>query len=204
MPKEPTVSVEKPKQLLVEGRDEEFLFNALLEYLKIADVQVQNYRGKSRFKNFLSGFVVVPGFDNVQSMGIVRDADDSAETAFQSICGSLSGSGLLAPHQMLESVPGTPTIRVFIMPDNDQPGALEDLCLTAWENDPVMECVLDFMQCATTYASNPPNNIAKARIHAFLASREDPELRLGEAAQRRYLPWDVPAFNQLIGFLQSL
>ena len=49
-----------------------------------------------------------------------------------------------------------------------------------------------------------PKRPSLARIHAFLASREDPELRLGEAAQRGYLPWENAAFHQLIEFVRSL
>jgi hypothetical protein len=93
---------------------------------------------------------------------------------------------------------------VFIMPSNADTGALEDLCLSALEGDPAMRCVSDFIQCVQQAVDNTPENPAKARIHAFLSSREDPELRLGEAAQRGYLPWGAAAFEQLIQFVRDL
>lgn len=68
-----------------------------------------------------------------------------------------------------------------------------------------MACVADFMRCLQDVAVAPPVDAAKARIHAFLSSRPDPDLRLGEAAQREgYLPWNNPAFDQLADFLRNL
>ena len=97
-----------------------------------------------------------------------------------------------------------PKVTVFIMPGDGESGALEDLCLRALEGDTAMQCVSAFMQCVEQTVTPVPNNLPKARIHAFLASREDPELRLGEAAQRGYLPWENAAFHQLIEFVRSL
>jgi hypothetical protein len=203
MPERP-ISVEKPKQLLVEGRDEEGFFGALLKHLDIDDIEVQNYGGKNNFRRFLNVFVISPEFDRVQSIGIVRDADDSAASAFQSVQGSLQFVNLPTPGEMLAPAGDPPRVSVFILPDNTKCGALEDLCLSALEDDPAISCVSEFMQCVRQSAEEVPGNEAKARVHAFLASREDPELRLGEAAQRGFLPWRNTAFAQLIGFLRCM
>ena len=194
----------KPKLLLVEGRDEELVLGAFLRHLGISAVQVQGYGGKNRLQYFLTTVTNEPDFDQVPSIGIVRDADDNARSAFQSVQSSLRNVGLPTPQNFLEPAAGLPRVAVFIMPDNANPGALEDLCLAAWSEDPAMPCVADFMQCLQDVAIAPPVDAAKARMHAFLASRADPDLRLGEAAQREYLPWSNPAFQSLSDFLKAL
>ncbi len=87
---------------------------------------------------------------------------------------------------------------------------LEDLCLAAVTKDPstrsAMHCVDDYFKCLGEQAgiSHKINALPKARIHAFLASRPDPELRLGEAAQRGYFPLDSPVFKPVIDYLTQL
>ena len=192
------------KHLLVEGRDEELFFDAFIRHLGVGGVQVWNYAGKDNLGNRLGVLVDTEGFDRIVSIGIVRDADTSAASAFQSVQGSLRNAGLSVPNEMLVASEGTPKIAVFVMPDNSAEGALEDLCLATLEGDPAMPCVADFLQCVNGVVETPPQNVAKARMHAFLASREDSELRLGEAAQRGYLPWGNAAFDPLTEFLTNL
>ena len=194
----------KPKLLLVEGRDEELVLGALLRHLGIHDVQVQNYGGKNRLGYFLATVTGEPNFDQIQSLGIVRDADDNAHSALESVQSGLRNVDLPIPQIFLAPAGNAPTVSVFIMPDNGGPGALERLCLNAWAEDPAMPCVDAFMQCVQDNVDKPPVAADKARLHAFLASREDPDLRLGLAAQRGYLPWHNPAFAELATFLQNL
>ena len=194
----------KPKQLLVEGREEELFFGGLLRHLELDDLQIQGYGGRDNLRLYLRTFVATAGFEQVQSIAVIRDADDSATSAFQSVQSSLNAVELPAPGEMLVPVGDSPRVAVFIMPGNGDSGALENLCLSALENDPAMRCVSDFVQCVQQSLSSPPQNLAKARIHAFLSSRQDPELRLGEAAQRGHLPWEAAAFQQLVIFLKTL
>ena len=190
--------------MFVEGRQDELFFGAFMRRLGIYDVQIQDCRGKDNLGPLLEAISQDTDFHLVQSIGIVRDADTSASSAFQSVQGSLRNAGLSVPIEMLVASEGTPKIAVFVMPDNSAGGALEDLCLATLEGDPAMPCVNDFLQCVGGRVETPPQNVAKARMHAFLASREDSELRLGEAAQRGYLPWGNAAFEPLTEFLTNL
>lgn len=90
------------------------------------------------------------------------------------------------------------------MPDNVGPGMLEDLCLRAVQADPAMPCVNDYFQCVQNQANRQPNNISKARVHAWLSSQLEPDLRLGEAAKNNLWPWASPAFDALRQFLLNL
>ena len=80
---------------------------------------------------------------------------------------------------------------------------LETLCLAAVTGDPVMPCVETYLECVQQYAAAPPRNLAKAKVQAFLASRDRPG-QLREAARRGYWPWDDPTFAPMKQFLQAL
>ena len=83
-------------QLLVEGNDQRNFFRAFVRHLAIEDAQIWNYGGVNDLGRFLRAFVSEPGFqESVQSVGIVRDAEDSAVSAFQSVQSSLTGAGLI-------------------------------------------------------------------------------------------------------------
>lgn len=84
------------------------------------------------------------------------------------------------------------------------PGALEDLCLQSVTQDPAMLCVGVYFQCLQKQGLPMPSNLPKARVQAFLASRQEAGKRLGEAAQAGYLPWDDKAFEPVRNFLQQL
>lgn len=197
-------ALSKPKLLIGEGKEEVDFFTAFLTHLNISNVQVEQYRGKQGLASYLKTLVVRPGYLNVVSLGITRDADNSAQSAFQSVCGSLQRASLPVPSQPGEVVGYNPQVSVMILPDGQNKGMLEDLCLAAVETDPVLQCVDEYLNCVYTTVGRESNNMAKARVHAWLASQIEPDKRLGEAAKAGYLPWDSPGFDRFKQFLQSL
>ena len=117
-------------------------------------------------------------------------------------------ASLSVPERLLVSTGSNPQVIVMILPDGTSPGMLEDLCLQAVTADPgtgpAMNCVGKYFECLESQAIPPPNNMSKARVHTYLASRPEPDLRLGEAAQEGYLPWNDPTFNQVRQFIEML
>ena len=203
MPRTPQ-ALSKPKLLIGEGKEEVDFFTAFLTHLNITDVQVEQYGGKQELPSYLKTLVVRPDYQNVVSLGITRDADNSAQSAFQSVCSSLNRASLPVPSQPGEIVGDTPQVSVMILPDGQNKGMLEDLCLAAVEIDPVLQCVDEYLNCVYRTVGREPNNMAKARVHAWLSSQIEPDKRLGEAAKADYLPWDSPGFDRLKQFLQAL
>jgi len=155
-------------------------------------------------KSYLRTLVVRPGYLDVVSLGITRDADNSAQSAFQSVCNSLNRASLPVPSQPREIVGDNPQVSVMILPDSQNTGMLEDLCLAAVETDPVLQCVDEYFDCVYTTVGREPNNKAKARVHAWLSSQIEPDKRLGEAAKAGYWPWDSSGFDSLKQFLRAL
>ena len=193
-----------PKQLVVEGKDSMHFFEALLRFLGISDVQVQNSGGVGELRGFLKALLITPNFSgSVASLGIVRDAENSAPSAAQSVCSALSAANLTVPSAASTPTSSSPQVSYFILPDNSQPGMLETLCLRSVARDPVMPCVHDFFTCINDIGL-APSNMDKARIQAYLASKRQLRRLLGEAANASYWPWHDPVFDDLKQFLQGL
>lgn len=202
-------AVVEPRLLVVEGKEELVFFSALLEGLSLQKIQVLPIGGKEKIHPNLKALVATPGFSGVTSLGIVRDADDDPGASFQSVCSALKAAGLPIPRKPLETVGPKPRVSVMILPEASITGAIEDICLKAVLDDPVLPCVDQYFQCLQdtkkqNTASSFPKNESKARIHVFLASREKPNLRLGEAAQKGIWPWQHKAFDQIKGFLRVI
>jgi hypothetical protein len=199
------VKIELPKLLLVEGENDRRFFKALLGKLPTTGtIQVEPYGGKPDLKRFLRLLSISPNYQNIESIGVTRDADGSPSSAFQSVCGLLTSAGMDAPDEPIASTQGRPKISVFIFPDCTNAGMLETLCLSAVELDPAMQCVERFFQCLEESVNMPSRNPDKARAHAFLASRPKPELRVGEAADAGYWEFDSPVYDPVKSFLQAL
>jgi len=197
-------SIQKPKLLLGEGIDEVYFLSGILRHLNITDVQVEQYGGKNKLKEFLEVLPIRPGFNDLVSLGITRDSDKKPRSSFQSICDALRSNGLPIPRIINRPVAGPPKTVVLLFPGRRRKGMLEDLCLASVANEKAMSCVDEFFKCARKRAGRKPKILSKARVHAWLASQEKSDLWLGEAAQKGYWPWDSPVFDDLKKFLRVL
>lgn len=198
--------IQQPKQLIVEGADDRYFFNALLKYLNIADVQIQITDGVDNLRTFLRLLSVSPNFSIVTSIGIVRDADDAPANKFISVCDSLRSVSLSVPSQPIISAGDSPKISILILPNATMPGTLETLCLQTVSNDPVISCIEQYFQCVEQQLQQLPKSkdMDKAKVKVFLASRQEPNLLLGQAAAKGYWNWNDPALNHVKQFLQEL
>jgi hypothetical protein len=196
--------VTAPNLLVGEGRDEEFFFEALCDHLGLRTIQVLPFGGKTQLHQNLKALVRTPGFSQVSSLGVVRDADGDPMAAFQSVCGALSGAGLHVPSEAFVHEGHNPRVGVMILPGADRVGMLEDLCIEAVQDHPAAECVEAFFECLQQHVQQMPGNLAKAKTHAFLASLPEPDKRLGEAAKAGYWPFAHDRFQHVSAFLRRM
>jgi hypothetical protein len=198
------ITIIEPNVLVVEGREDRRFFAAMIAHLGLNRIQIYESEGKSRLREKLAALAGAPGCADLLSIIVVRDADDDPTAAFQSVRDALAAAGLPAPSEPMAAAGERPRVTVVIMPEPDLPGALEDACLKAVGQDPAVSCVERFFQCLGEQRLPRPRSMSKARVQAFLASREEPGLRLGEAAEKGYWPWDENVFNPLKTILQQI
>lgn len=203
--------------ILVEGTHDGHLLEALLAQQDVGGLAVLPAQGWTRFRDKLKALVNSDEFlTGIRTLGIVRDADSSADDAFASVIGALQGLGLPAPNKRghiehgdwvtPEGVQVGPVrVGVFIMPGGgSSSGQIEDLCLRSVTQHPAMECVGRLFDCLREKNIPLPKNESKARVHAFLATKPRPDKHLGTAAKEGYWEFTHEAFDELRAFLRAL
>ena len=205
--------IEREVQLLVEGNDERNFFEAFIGHLQIANVQVQVLHGKDRLNEFLETLAGTTDFRRVRGIGIVRDADKSADAAFQSVQTSLRNTNQLArtwsgvefpvPQRPEERVGEAPWLSVLILPGSGTDGMLETLLCRTFGGTDVDRCIDRFFQCVDE-AGSPMHRRDKARARVYLATKPHPHVSVGVAAQKSYWDFDHIVLDGVRGFLRSL
>ena len=198
-------TIESRIQLLVEGNDQRNFFEALIDHLSLADIQIQNFGGVTDLRPFLSILVKRSGFrETVQSVGIVRDAETSAQAAFQSVQSSLRNAGLPVPNQPERRAGSSPAVTVLILPGNSRSGMLETLLNETFADTPEEACINAFFECVEAVPAVSINNPDKARAYAYLTTKPNPHHSVGMAAKQRYWDLDHPVFDRIRQFLAAL
>ena len=199
-----SIRIVASRLLVVEGKEDERFFEAFIDSLGLSDIQVISIGGKTFLRRNLRILAAASGFSEVVSLAVVRDANADPKAAFQSVRDALRNAGLPAPDKPLVFAGDGPCVGVMILPDDETPGILEDVCLGAVSQDSAMVCVEEYFECLKRERVEEPRNVSKAKVEVFLASRPRAGLRLGEAAQAGYWPWGAEAFGGLKDFLREL
>lgn len=195
-----TVTIDEEIQLLVEGNDQRNFFEAFTKHLSIQSIQIQNFGGVGELHGFISGFAKIPNFAKVRRMGIVRDAETSAKSAFQSVQSALRNAHLPAPPYAGGRSEGSPRVSVFVLPDNSQPGMLETLLCRTFADAAEDRCIDKYFACVGAPVHQPE----KARARAWLATKPKPHLSVGAAAKNGYWDLNDAVFADLRNFMQKL
>ena len=198
------IEIKQSKILVVEGRDDELFFSAIVKNLNLQGIQILGIGGKEKIRPNLKALRVSPNFSRVTSLGVIRDADDNASSAFQSVCSALENAGFPQPSQSGHTVGISPTVSVLILPDGQKPGMLEDVCLQSIGTHPILSCINQYLTCVEGATSVLSSNISKAKVYAYLAAQSSPGKRLGESASAEYWQLTHQAFNGISQFLRSL
>lgn len=213
------IRIESAIQLLVEGNDERNFFEALIEHhskkLSIEDIQIQNFKGGTQFNTFLRLLVNSAGFhEKVRSIGIVRDAEDSAKGAFESVQAALRNANAKLLEDDKLPVPDCPekrkeddklAVEVLILPGGNQKGMLETLLCESFAGTKIDDCISEFFQCVKPLLEKPIKHYQKdkARAFAYLTTRPNPHHSVGVAAEKK---WDLdsPVFGRARSFLERI
>ena len=191
-------------QLLVEGNDQRNFFEAFIDHLSLENIQIQNFGGVNELRNFLPAFVNMPNFQIVQSLGIVRDAETSAGSAFQSVQSSLRNAGLPVPDSPAKRTGISPAVTVLILPGDSRSGMLETLLCESFADTSVDHCIDEFFTCVENLPDVSIKNPYKARANAYLTTKPDPHVSVGVAAKNKYWNLDHSVFGNVRDFLQRI
>lgn len=200
---EAPITIEKPNLLVVEGRDDQEFFDALLRTIDMSEVQILAIGGKTKLRKNLKGLAATENFHQVRGLGIVRDADADAAEAFRKVRTALRAAALSVPENPMEPSGSDPRVSVMILPGGSETGSLEDLCLRSVDGDPAMLCTDRYFECLDGQQVGHAQHLSRARVQTFLASRPTPDLRLGIAAQRGHWPLEHGAFQETRDFLRQ-
>ena len=179
---------------------------AILARLNPSVVEIKDFGGNENLRNFLMAFWSMPRARTaVNSIGIIRDAESDAQAAFASAQGAVRDLGLVPPESPLQVTDGSPKVGILILPPERPKGILENLCLDSVKDDPAMPCVQEYLECLQEKIPHwPSGNLKKAHVHAFLASRPEPGMKLGEGARLGYWNWNHTAFRPIERFIRDL
>jgi hypothetical protein len=193
--------------LVAEGRDTFGVCLAALRHLGLDNrIEVRNAGGVQDFPAYLLALSSVSGFDQVMSLGLVRDTETDPARAFAELCTALGKASLPVPAAVLQAT-GTaakPSVTVMLLPDPQTPGMLETLLWRSLSGHSFVACIDDYLKCVQASTGGPVANEPKSRIRAFIAAQKDCQLLVGQAAHAGYFPWASQAFDQLKGFLRGL
>ncbi len=198
-------NITSSKLLLVEGKDEAVFCRALLQSLTINDVQIINIGGSQKFSSNIERLPKRQGFKEVTMLGILRDAEiNPAKSTFDSVCSDLKRINLPVPTGLKWFSDTSPQIGVFIMPDNNRSGMLEDLCLESLSGtDESKHTDTFFMQANVTATAK---DFAKRRVQAWFSifkTNDDLQCEVGRAAEAGFWNFDHPCFDGLKAFLKQ-
>jgi len=201
-------------QLLVEGRVPEMFFREMIAAFGLTTaVEARTFGdiGKENLQTYLELFTQKAVFkERVKRIGIIRDAEGStASGAFQSVQAALRGAQLSVPAAM-NVLEGSPlAVGVFILPNCQDAGMLESLCLSAVaeveaaQPNGVLPCVDEFFACLSKRCKKP-GNPTKAQFAGYALACDVVDPQLGRAAQKGAIPWQAKAFDSLKAFVRRV
>jgi hypothetical protein len=192
------------KLIVCEGKDDKEVIERLLVFEKLSGIAVEQCEGVDNLSRYLGDLPKRPEFTRkeVESLGIVIDADSSKAAAWQKVTTIVRKSfGIILAEPGIFEGSGL-RIGGLVMGVGDA-GNLENVCLGAMAGSPGYSCLDAYFQCLSTKTGASAYS-SKAKFRAWMASKSDHEYYIGKAAGAGYLPWENAAFGPLRQFLKSM
>ena len=201
----------KSKQLLVEGNDDMHVVLALCEKFNLKEnFDIIDLEG---IDTLLKNIPVRLKTDNLETLGIIIDADKNISTQWEKLKKIFANSGyptdgILSLDGFIQKNPDGIKIGVWIMPNNHLPGMLEDFIKFLIPPDdkllPVIQAHLENIEEKNLNKYNKKIHKAKALVHSWLAVQENPGTPIGLSITKKYLTTDEETCSKLINWLKEL
>lgn len=202
-------------KLLVEGPDDLFVIARLKELNHLEDNVFIKPCGSVEKAIELFRILIDKQVTNNRIVGLVIDADSNIAGRWQRIHQILVESGKYTvpstlPKEGLMLIPNDPEdakIGVWVMPDNQLNGMLEDfLAMLAVNDKDLLEEVDTALNTVESKKLHKYKAVhkSKARIHTFLAWQEEPGVTMGNAIAKSYLRADSQQAVVFVNWLKEL
>ena len=198
------------KKLLVEGNDDQHVIWALCEKFTVNEnFDVIDCEGITKLYEQLP---VRFKQAQVDTIGLIIDADSEIKDRWKSISALLSLKGFIIPEEIplegliLKDNSGF-KIGVWIMPNNNENGMLEDfISFLVPKEDKILPIVIDTLTNIEKQGLNQYSLIhkSKATIHSWLSLQSDPGTPMGLGITKRYLTTDEETCLKLVNWLKEL
>ena len=185
----------------MEGKYDRAVIAGLITYedLPVDNFHIHDMIGRASWRQGLKGFMLQDGFNDILSLGLVRDADSNPEAAWQSCRDALAAARLPVPDAPDRLKNGAPAVAVTIVPSSAEVGAIEELCWMTFNSD-LRTCVDSYFQCAGTATTAQK----KEQVQVYLAGLNPPHPDLSVAAREHALDFSNSAFDTLRNFVRML
>ena len=192
--------------LLVEGVDDKHVVRHLCgHWQNMPEFDICDKKGFPKLARAIGPELKVSGR---RAVGILADANDDLNARWQAIAGRLRQAGINPPTDMTPAgivIEGRPRIGIWLMPNNESAGELEDFAAKLIPEDDLV------WPMATRYIDDIPiaarkftaSKILRAKIHAWLATRAEPR-KMGAAIGIGELDATVPLAVTFTDWLRSL
>ena len=199
-------SEEPARIILVEGEDDEHVVEQLRRKIGLPEFAVHPLGGKDKVIDTIGPGLLV---DGREVLGILIDADDSVVGIWSRLVNEFAEGGIDLPPQPapegLILYDHHPRIGVWLMPDNQSGGELEDFIETMIpEDDTAWLCAEEYIECIPSDEREfKAGKRLKAKVHSWLATREIPG-RAGAAIGAGDLSTDGELAQRFIRWLDRL
>lgn len=194
-----------PKRMFIlEGKTDEIVVRSVLEKLEILNVEFKRCNG---IENLLKVFPVLIKESDMRSIGIIVDANNSLEGRWQSIRDKLRNSdlGIELPetpcHHGTVRKFGDQFIGVWVMPDNQRCGELEDFVAELIPEGNVWKLACDYIESAKDKVARVSKS--KSLVYAWLAVVA-PGMQIGTAFKTGKLKLDTENYTNFENWIKAL
>lgn len=196
--------IRSPNLVVVEGKDDREFIDFLLRKLNIMDYQIIELKGKNNLHKTLPTLTKTSGFENVRNLAIFLDANSSVINTFRSIQSALKKAQLPVPSEPNQVVHGKVNLGVFLFPDCQSPGALEDLIVKTIDFH-MLECIKDYLSCVQKYKAEFQLSVnSKSVVYSYFAVQDEPSQSFDLALKRGHIDLESPEFDKVKSFLKQL
>lgn len=196
------------KKLLVEGNDDQHVIWALCEKFKVPETfDVINCDG---IDNLFKQIPARLKQSQLEALAIIIDADTEIKNRWETIKSVFSKQEITLPNE----IPGEGlifkinhlTISVWVMPNNELNGMLEDfISFLIPKEDKLLQIANQTLNAIEKEKLNNyiPAHKSKALIHTWLSWQGDPGTPMGLAITKKFLTTEEENCNKLLNWLST-